>query len=139
MCTAGHWRGGHWFRQLGFACCHMFCFIIFQQVSGDIVIRITVPEAVQKLLMEELSHAGIWRKQCQTSHEDTCTARLCFPTMSFSGKGPCEGMPGWEGRLALGVQQRGRQHKEGGKSSLKQTMSWLRSGETPWRSWLFSL
>lgn len=45
------------------------------------------------------------------SPEDTCTAGLCFPSKSFSGKDPCAGMPGWEGRLALGVQQRGRQHK----------------------------
>lgn len=47
------------------------------------------------------------------SHEDTCPSRLCFPGKSFLGKGPCAVMPGWEGRLPLGVQQRERQHKRG--------------------------
>lgn len=133
----GIWKGEItlWFRQLGFACFHMFNFEIFK-FQGMFVMRMPVPEAVQKLLMEELSF--IWRKQCQTSHEDSCTARLCFPGKSFSGKGGCAGRPGWEGRLALGVQQRGRQHEGGGRSSLNHTMSWLRSWAAPGGSWLFS-
>lgn len=47
------------------------------------------------------------------SHEDTLHCKAVLPWQSFSRKGPCAAMPGWESWLALGVQQRGRQHKRG--------------------------
>jgi len=119
----------------------MFRSIILQKVSGNTVVRIRVPVAVQKPPTEEFSHTR--RRQCQTSRQDTHPARLCLTNKSFSGEDPCaeiphEHQPG-KGRLASGGVAEEKAARSEWCSSLNQTMSWLGSGAAPCGSWLLSL
>lgn len=104
-------------QTLGFAFLRVFCSVIFQTVSGNAVIRIPVPVAVQKPLTEDLCHRGTWRRQCQTFHQDTHTARWCLTDKSFSGKDPCAGKPregqAGEGRLDSGGAAEGKAARSG--------------------------
>ena len=104
-------------QTLGFACLHIFSFVILQKVSGNTVMRMSVPVAVQKHPIGEMSRTGTCRRQCQTSHQDTHAARLCLTDKSFSGKDPCAGKPcerqAGEGRLASGGVAQGKAARSG--------------------------